>query len=296
MSVTMRQPIVAGRFYSGSQRGCLAQLQRIDDGPPDEAGLPDKIVATIVPHAGWDCSGRLAMRAFRAARKRLSGNPTFVIFGAVHSFGVARASVYARGGWQTPLGPMSVDEELAAAILEGRDSLIIDDPHAHAAEHSIEVQLPMLLYIFGDVKFVPIAVPPRDGSHLVGEIVARQAADLGRDVFYVGTTDLTHYGRTGYGFAPHGIGCEGLNWVKSENDPRIIRLMEQMKAEEVVEESRRSYNACGGGAIAATLAAARSAGSKGGRVIDYTTSYDVLKDEIYGDRVSDFVGYVSMVF
>lgn len=293
----MRQPVVAGRFYSGSKQGCLTQLQRVDDQTP-AVGIPDRLVAAIVPHAGWDCSGRLAMKVYRAIEQRIArpAATTFVFFGTVHAFGVARASVYARGGWQTPLGALKVDQELAALVLKDCGNLLTDNTQAHAAEHSIEVQLPMLRFIFGDVSILPIAVPPRADSHEVGQCVAEHAAAAGRDVFYIGTTDLTHYGDMGYGFAPHGPGQAGLDWVKTQNDPRIIRLMEEMRAEEVVAEAHDHYNACGGGAIAATLAAARVAGSKKGHVLQYTTSYDVLKDEIYGDRISDFVGYVAMVF
>ena len=76
----------------------------------------------------------------------------------------------------------------------------------------------------------------------------------------------------------------------------MIRLMEALKADAVVEEARAHHNACGAGAIAATLGAAREMGSEGGRLIEYTTSYDVLRDEVYGDRVGDFVGYAGMVF
>ncbi len=292
----MRQPIVAGRFYSGTSQGCLAQLERVDDKAVEGADVPERPLGVIVPHAGWDCSGRLAMKAYRTVQARLEGTPTFVIFGTVHSFGVARASVYARGGWDTPLGPLEVDEELAAMLLDDSGNLLVEDAQAHGSEHSIEVQLPMLRYVFGEVRIVPIAVPSRDNSHEVGRMVAERAAASGRDVFYIGTTDLTHYGQMGYGFAPHGTGRAGLDWVKGENDPRLIGLMQKLQAEDVVAEVRVHDNACGAGAIAATLAAVRQAGSQGGHVLEYTTSYDVLKDEIYGDRVSDFVGYVSMIF
>ena len=292
----MRHPIVAGRFYSGTERGCRQHLQRVDGAVEQPAGLPAHPVAGIVPHAGWDFSGHVAMRVYRAVQPKVSPGTTFVLFGAVHSFGVPRASVYARGGWETPLGTLMVDEELAALLLAQARGLLIDDTGAHLSEHSIEVQLPMLKYVFGECRIVPIAAPPRSDSHELGRRVAEIAQQADRQVFVVGTTDLTHYGERGYSFAPKGTGQTALDWVKKENDQRMINLMRELRAEEIVAEAAARQNACGAGAVAATVAAARQLGSPGGRAVEYTTSYDVLRDQLYGDTVGDFVGYVGMVF
>jgi AmmeMemoRadiSam system protein B len=236
------------------------------------------------------------MRVYRAIQPHVLPRTTFVLFGSVHSYGVPRAAVYSRGAWDTPLGPVAVDEELAAAMLQACAKSAIDDSSVHASEHSIEVQLPMLRYIFGDVQVVPIAAPPRDDMPQVGRCVVAAARALGRNIFVVGTTDLTHYGAIGYGFAPAGPGKAGLDWVKTENDPRIIHLMEAMRDDTVIEEARTRQNACGAGAVAATLAAARELGSDGGKLLEYTTSYDVLRDTVYGGQVGDFVGYAGMLF
>ena len=291
----MRQPIVAGRFYAGTESGCRAQLERIDVGAeaPSES-FPSKPVAAIVPHAGWDCSGRVAMKVFRAVEPHVAPETTFILFGAVHSYGVARASVCTEPGWDTPIGPLRVDAPLAELLLAEAQGLLIADSGAHVTEHSIEVQLPLIRHVFGDRPIVPIAVPPRPDSHDVGRRVAEIVQKAGRQVFIVGTTDLTHYGPMGYGFAPAGTGRPGLEWVKNENDPRMIRLMTRLEADQAVAEAAAHKNACGSGAVAATVAAASQLGSTGGHVIEYTTSHDVLRDQL--DTVGDFVGYVGMVF
>ena len=85
-------------------------------------------------------------------------------------------------------------------------------------------------------------------------------------------------------------------WVKTENDARMVELMRTLKADAVVAEAAERQNACGAGAVAATVAAAKQLGSTEGHVVEYTTSYDVLRDQLYGDTVRDFVGYVGMVF
>ncbi len=293
----VRSPAVAGQFYAGSEHGCRAQLARIDVAEPPMAGLPEKLVATIVPHAGWDCSGAVAMRAYRTMERCVAAGTTFVVFGTAHWSGLEKASVYGRGSWQTPLGSVEIDEELAAALVSASGGRIVENSQVHAMEHSIEVQVPMLRYVFGEnIRIVPVAMPPRAEAAEVGRLAAEVAAQSGRAVFFVGTTDLTHYGRSHYNFAPHGSGRAGLEWVKTENDPRMIELMRGLKAEEVLGEARAHQNACGPGAVAATLAAARQMGSAGGHLLEYTTSYDVLRPRYGEEAINDFVGYVAMVF
>jgi AmmeMemoRadiSam system protein B len=107
----------------------------------------------------------------------------------------------------------------------------------------------------------------------------------------VGTTDLTHYGRTYYGFAPVGTGEPALEWARA-NDERVINLILDMRAEEIVAETDAHRNACGGGAIAGTVAAARALGAEKGHLLEYTTSYHAIPR----GPATDFVGYAAIVF
>jgi AmmeMemoRadiSam system protein B len=65
-----------------------------------------------------------------------------------------------------------------------------------------------------------------------------------------------------------------------------------MKAAEILEEARRHYNACGAGAIAATVAAAQVLGARRGLLLQYTTSYDVAPE----GRFDMAVGYAGVLF
>ena len=107
----------------------------------------------------------------------------------------------------------------------------------------------------------------------------------------VGTTDLTHYGRS-YHFEPHGPGEEGRRWAKEVNDRRIIDLMESMAAERVVPEALEHHSACGAGAVAATVASVAHQGAEAAVVLEHTTSYEVLGGRGGGDAV----GYVGIVY
>jgi hypothetical protein len=217
---------------------------------------------------------------------------TFVVFGAIHRVRGSRASVDPEGGWLTPLGEIAIDEELARAVLAA-SPLLADDPHSHVPEHSIEVQVPFIQQVHPSAKLLPILVPPSDQASEVGRIVAEQAQAAGRKVVFLGSTDLTHYGPRYY-FTPQGVGRPGLTWAKDANDSRMIELCLKLAAEEVVPEADRHHNACGSGAVAATLAAARQCGAIQAKLCRHTTSAEVLHEKL--GPMTDSVGYAGILF
>jgi AmmeMemoRadiSam system protein B len=242
---TSRPPAVAGRFYPASEAECRRMAESFFCDAKPVAGI-----GGIVPHAGWVFSGSTA--ALTIASIAAANPETVVIFGAVHGLDPNPASVYSRGAWDTPLGPLPIDEELAARV--ARSGLIVDDIGSHRHEHAIEVQLPLLKYILPDVRIVPIGVRPGSEAAEIGRICAGQCAASGRRLAYLGSTDLTHYGPA-FGFEPHGSGREGIRWAKEVNDRRMIALLQTMNADAVVSEAAVHRNACGPGAVAATIAA-----------------------------------------
>lgn len=284
----VRYPTVAGMFYPGQAADCREQVQEcLRDAPPADFLRP--IYAGVVPHAGWAYSGPTAARVFAAVAAQ--GAPdTFVLFGAVHHWGVSRAALYGSGSWQTPLGDLPIDAELAAEMLRANGDLLVDQPHAHADEHSIEVQLPFVKYLFPQAHILPIATPPEVHTEQVGRAAARAAQALGRSAVAIGSSDLTHYGPR-YGMAPAGTGEAGLRWARA-NDARLLDLAVQLKAAEVLHEAETHYNACGAGAIAAAIGFALEMGASEGRLLEYTTSYDAQPQ----GRPSDLVGYGAVVF
>ena len=286
----IREAVQAGTFYASSREACLRDLDALLGSASCEAPNPDRVIGGIVPHAGWAYSGRVAARVFQAVAEQRSP-ATFVIFGAVHRPMRPVAAVFARGAWSTPLGEIAIDERLAERILS-QTTLVEEDPHAHAQEHSIEVQIPLIQRWFPDAKFVPIMVRLTDEAHEVGRAVGRTVASYGNDVAFIGSTDLTHYGR-GFGFAPKGSGPQGLRWAKEVNDRRAIEHMLALRAEAVVPESQSNSNACGAGAVAATIAASLELGATEGRLLEHTTSAEVAPTSSATDGA---VGYAGIVF
>lgn len=290
----VREPVVAGQFYPGTRDTCIRMIDQMKPAAPAPADLPERPVAAIVPHAGWVYSGGTALAALAALKSRRVPK-TGVLFGAVHSHRVRQTSIFSFGGWQTPLGLVQVDDRLAREILAQAPGLITDDPRAHEQEHSLEVQVPLIRYLMPEARIVPIAVLPDAEAPAVGRIVGQVIQNLAADAVCVGSTDLTHYG-PGYGFAPAGIGPAAHKWMRDVNDRRMIDLLLRLDAEAAVAEARISANACGAGAIAATLAAARELGAKRGCLVQYTTSYDVSTEKAGAEDFEMAVGYAGLVF
>ena len=288
----IREPVVAGRFYPMDRESCLREIAEMKP-PADASDLPDRPVAGVVPHAGWTFSGETALAVFRAIRDRRTPK-TFVLFGATHRL-VGTNTLFASGGWETPMGVAEVDERLGREVLGRAADILIDDPHGHEGEHSIEVQVPLIQHLFPEARILPIAVPAGETAVVLGRIVGRTIADLEADAVCIGSTDLTHYGSM-YGFTPQGTGPEAVRWVREENDRRMVDLMVRLDAEGAVPEAASRRNACGAGAVAATMAAAREMGARGGVLVGYTTSFDVMRAKFGRADYDATVGYAGIVF
>lgn len=307
----VRSPAVAGTFYPSDGSSCRGLIDRCRDeaaagrwrvakadlAPPSPVGW----LGGIVPHAGWVYSGTLAAAVFEAiahpaGRPSASSAPAaatpraIILFGAVHVWGVRKTAIYPAGAWHTPLGDAEIDTDLAREIAERLGDLADTSAQAHADEHSIEVQVPFVQTILPDVRIVPIMVPPGPDAARVGERLGDLLVDR-PDIVAVGSTDLTHYGPR-YGFTPKGVGPHSLRWVREENDRRMVDLILKGRAEDVVPEYQNNQNACGPGAIAAAVAAARTRGRASGRLLAYATSLDVRPER----TAQDFVGYAGVVF
>jgi AmmeMemoRadiSam system protein B len=289
----VREPVVAGRFYPATREECLRHIAALLPKTPFEGG-PERPVAGIVPHAGWFFSGETALAVLGAISAKRTPK-TFVIFGAVHTGGVRHSAVFPSGGWQTPLGLAQIDERLAGEILARGTGLVADDPQAHEDEHSIEVQVPLVQHLAPEAKIVPISVLPDEKAAAVGRLVGEVIRSLDADAVCLGSTDLTHYGSP-YGFTPMGRGEAGVRWMRQENDRRMLDLMAALDADAVVAEARTHWNACGAGAVAATLAAARQLGAARGHVVQYTTSYDVMRERTGRTDAEAAVGYGGVLF
>ena len=187
--------------------------------------------------------------------------------------------------WKTPLGEVKVDRELAEKIISGSD-IIIEDEDAHMYEHSIEVQLPFLQHVLRDFRFVPIIIPHK-GINLDNlKEVADTISDAieSKKVLVIASSDLTHFGK-GYSFVP--TEKDELEWME-KTDTAIMEKISELDEVQTLNKAKET-TACGSYPIAILIMIMKNKVDSG-KIIDYSTSYEVSKSK------DIIVGYGGIVF
>jgi len=192
---TDRAAAVAGRFYSSDPdtlRNDIANLfQQADKLSDTEISVDDEIKALIVPHAGYVFSGVVAASAYKFLHS-IKNIETIFILGSSHHASFHGASVYHRGNYHTPFGVIEVDKKIAKKLLENK-SMFQFFPEIHTPEHTIEVQLPFIQYIYGNtVKIVPIIIGTKSGE-VCNEIAESLYPYFNSKNLFIISTDFSHY-------------------------------------------------------------------------------------------------------
>jgi len=288
----IRQPVVAGQFYPADRQECLDQIRECLASHTLAESLPDPLVAGLVPHAGWTFSGPLAAMVFAAVKKQRGAVRTFVIFGAAHGYFGSMPALDGNDAWETPVGRAQIDDSLRRALIA--DGVAVAASSAHRHEHSIEVQVPFIQHLFPEATIAPIIVPANESAVALGNAVAELSEDAAGGIVCIGSTDLTHYGPR-YGFTPMGVGANALGWASNVNDRQFIDLAVALEPQRLLSNAIESGNACGPGAAAATVMAAKRLGATRGVLLAHTSSNDIMLRRM-GMANHDSVGYAAIVF
>jgi hypothetical protein len=272
MKDDVRRPAVAGSFYPRDAKILSQEVQEYLSRAPRQESAGD-IAALVSPHAGYMYSGLVAAHAFKAVEGLKFD--AVVIVAPSHRLPFQGASLYDRGGYETPLGILPVDEDMCRR-LKAASELFQFNPQAHSQEHSLEVQLPFLQETLGVFHLVPILIMDQRyrTCEQVGRAIARAAQ--GKRVLLVASTDLSHYHAYDEAVRMDRVVLEDLQAFDAK---QLSRDLESGKAE-----------ACGGGPVMAVMIAARELGATRAEVLKYLNSGDVT-----GDR-SGVVGYVAAAF
>jgi AmmeMemoRadiSam system protein B len=283
-SSTVRKAKFAGSWYPSSASECEQEITGFLAEGRDIKLPAREQVGGIVPHAGWYFSGSIACNVISRLRGAVAPD-VIVVFG-MHLNPNSRCYLMAEGAWETPFGEIPVAEGLASELVK-RFSFVLESSDRFNPDNTVELQLPFIKYFFKETAIVAMGVPPTTSSLEIGRSVIDLARQMQLNVKVIGSTDLTHYG-SNYGFTSQGRGKKAVDWVRSENDRRVIDAMLAMEPERVISEALASQNACCAGAAATAIEAARKLGARQADEVAYATSYDKSP----GDS---FVGYVGIV-
>jgi AmmeMemoRadiSam system protein B/AmmeMemoRadiSam system protein A len=256
---------VAGTFYPRDPqalRRAVADCVGAAIVPPDLEATE----AVIAAHAGYRYSGPTAAAAYRAVAARRAELRRVVVVGPSHRHPVGGTGVgiSTADAWRTPLGEVTLDTEAAARLVA--DGLAVEADAAHAPEHSVEVQLPFVQELLGDVPVLPLVV----GRARAGD-VARvfDAVWDGPETLVVASSDLSHYQD---------------DVTARAHDERTATAILECRADDVGPQ-----DACGCLPIRGLLLTATRRGLTP-RLLDLTTSAPATGD---ADRV---VGYGAFAF
>ncbi|AQQ08825.1 Memo-like protein [Sedimentisphaera cyanobacteriorum] len=290
-----REMICAGSFYpslkSDCQRAIDSLLQQVKE-PQLDTNFEPK--AAVVPHAGWEFCGDVTASVFNALKESEIHIDIFLLFGAVHLRGVLSAAVYNGSAWKTPMGIINANRQLADSLVKS-SSVFEEDSRCHSGEHSLEVVCPFIKHLYPDAEICPVLVPPSEDAFQAGQQAAEAVKDLkDKNVFCIASSDLTHYGRR-FDFAPAGEGETGCKWAKDVNDKAFIEAAVSMNAKSVLSKGIYERSSCGPGAVAAAVEYARQMGSKKGRLLKHTHSFEVISSNYLCSSDSS-VGYAGIIF
>ncbi len=189
IDLLVRYPAVAGAFYPDApdklSEDVEGYLQKAQVEP-----ITGRLCGLIVPHAGYVYSGWIAAYGYKLLQG-LSFD-TVILVGLCHR-GLKYVSIYDRGVFRTPLGPVEIDRDLALEIIKQDPSRFEFDPASHFEEHSLEVQLPFLQKTLKNFKIVPILVDESYLAKPLGEAIVKSIHGSHKKVLVIGSTDLTHY-------------------------------------------------------------------------------------------------------
>ena len=256
---SVRKAAVAGTFYPSDPQELKETIHGLYEKSSDQ---PVFGKALIAPHAGYIYSGEIAASCYSPLKKRAQEINKVVLLGPSHYVGFLGMAVPSVDYFETPLGKISIDDELRKQALDCEEVITYDQ--AHMQEHSLEVHLPFLQESLNGFSLLPVVVgecDPQTVSRLLKSLWGND------DTLIVISTDLSHF-KT-YEDA-------------SNTDAETCKKIEQMS----IDFDHNS--ACGSRPLHGFLTAAKEKGIKA-KLIDLRNSGDTSGSK---DRV---VGYASFI-
>jgi AmmeMemoRadiSam system protein B len=182
-SSSMRPPAVAGMFYPADAVELRSTIEALLAQATHPQGRGPK--AIIAPHAGYIYSGPIAAQAYARLAAEADLITRVVLLGPCHRVAVRGLAAPTVAAFATPLGPVEIDQ----AALRDLPFVHFNDA-AHAAEHSLEVQLPFLRIVTPHARVVPLAVGDAQPDE-VALVLERLWG--GPETRIVISSDLSHY-------------------------------------------------------------------------------------------------------
>ncbi len=258
---------VAGQFYPGDQEKLEASvIENLAICTKEDA------LAIIVPHAGYIYSGKVAGSVY--SRVEIPDN--IILIGPNHTGMGAPASIMCEGTWETPLGDMEINEELANQLLDASTNLT-EDEAAHQREHSLEVQLPFIYLLNPKAKIVPITVMHADFAQCteIGSAIAGVLEGFDEEVLIVISSDMNHF--------------ESEEITQKKDKMAIDKVLDLDPEGLLTVTTAEGISMCGVVPSAIGLVAAKALGANDAELTEHSTSGKTSGD------MENVVGYAGII-
>lgn len=264
MASDIRPSPIAGTWYDGNPKILAGKV----DAYLRNAILPElegRVVAVISPHAGHQYSGTTAGYAFATVKDQA---PDLVaVVSPMHHPYPQRLLTTGHDAYSTPLGEIEVERNAVEEI----NKLLLDSlgfgltPIQFDPEHSLEIVLPFLQQALKkDFHLIPIML--RDQTPTISEAVGHALARVlgGQNALLVASSDLSHF--------------YDEDEARSFDDEMLKQIAEFSPQGVFKVEMEGKGFACGVGAIAAVMWAAKDLGANQVKVLHHSTSGEVTDD------------------
>lgn len=290
-SQTRREPVVAGQFYPADPVELKKTIKDYFDNIPSLPKPKGELLGIISPHAGYIFSGQVAAYSYKFLSSYKFNNPVIVLIGQSHNFHLSKPSLYTGYSFLTPLGEVKTEQKLVQELLKIQDCFE-DSPQVHIPEHSLEVQLPFLQYIYKEFTIVPILVSRFDYEYAnkisgkLSETVKNYSKVTNKRIIIVCSTDMSHYPK--YEDAVK-VDNQAIELVKLY-DP--IKYFKELPRLEKTKIANLHCVFCGETAVGISMIVTKLLGGDNVEILKYANSGDVT---FYGDK-SRVVGYLAAAF
>lgn len=270
---------LAGTWYPGEAR----KLNNMLDDYLKKAATEDisgEIGVIISPHAGYIYSAATASFGFKAVSSQKVS--TVIILAPSHQYSFEGASVWPEGSFETPLGALEVDKELASRIMAFDKRFIfrrdVFEGSAGRPENSVETQLPLIKKVFPSARILPVIVGYPPDVDMVKTIASALDAAIGErtDVLIDISVDQSHF--------------HSLKEARAI-DARGLKAIEEMDIDGFWNgHVTREMEVDGFHVVTVGMLYALARGFNKVKVLHYGTSADETGDN------SSVVGYASVAF
>ncbi len=265
-----RTPAVAGRFYTSDPKTLRSEIEPWVS--PIDPTKKVSAVGVLCPHAGYLYSGVIAGNTLA----QINIPRQILVIGPNHTGEGAWAAINDSGQWTTPLGNIPIASKMARRLMEIDGHLEVDS-QAHAREHSLEVQLPLLQVLRPDIEIVPLCL-----SHFslaqcrrLGQSIARLIQELEEAPLILASSDMNHYESQEATMQKDQLALEPLLQLDPEGLYQVVH--------------EEGISMCGIIPTTCMLFAAQALGAKTGHLVQHATSGDVTGD------YTAVVGYAGVI-